>query len=85
MKKIEHLYDIENRLVTKKLQVYQPNPQFVERLKIRLADRTGIEVEKPRRTSGVFLYSVGVIGFLAGILWLVNYIISFFKCSDSTE
>ncbi len=84
MKNIVHLEDFESRLATN-LQVYQPNPQFVARLKMRLADKTGIEVEAPRRLSGLFLYSAGIIGFLAATLWLVNYIGSFFRCGSTGD
>ena len=47
MKKLENYHGIEARL-TEKLQVYQPNPQFVGRLRTRLVDQSGIEVEIPK-------------------------------------
>ena len=84
MKTIENINGIEDQLLLK-LKSYQPNPIFVEKLKNRLADREGVEVETSWKIPRVFIFSAGIIGFLAASLWLVFYIMSFFRESNSGD
>jgi hypothetical protein len=82
MKNIEEFNGIEDRL-TAKLHAYQPNPQFVDRLKTRLTHQPGIEVESRKNKSRILLVTTAILGVAAIILWLINYIASFFQYEES--
>lgn len=82
MKSTKQFNGIEDQL-TLKFKSYQPNPLFVEKLKNRLFDQEVVEVEPSVKMSRIFLFSAGVIGFLAAILWLINFIASFFQEEES--
>jgi hypothetical protein len=78
---MENFNGIEDKL-TSKLQVYQPNPLFIDHLRTRIFDNSEIELEKPRKRSNVLMYSIGIISFIAASLWLCRYIFSFFQEDD---
>jgi hypothetical protein len=82
MKNIEELNGIEDRLTTK-LHAYQPNPQFVNRLRTRLTNYPGIEVESHRNKSKILLVTTALLGVVAFILWLIYYVASFFQNEES--
>lgn len=82
MKQLENYHRIEGRL-TEKLHVYQPNPQFVVRLRTRLVNDPGIEVESRKARSRILLATTGVLAIAAILLWLIFYISSFFKNEES--
>lgn len=82
MKNLENYDGIEDRL-TEKLQVYQPNPQFVVQLRTRLVNHPGIEVESRKTRSKILLATAGVLSMAAFLLWLVSYIGSFFNNEES--
>lgn len=82
MKNAEQFVGIESKL-SEKLQVYQPNPQFVNQLRTRLVVQPGIEVETHRSKSRILLISAAFIGAASFLLWLVFYIASFFQEPES--
>lgn len=81
---MENFNGIEDQL-TSKLQVYQPNQLFIDRLRTRIFDSSEIELENPKKRSKVLIYSIGIISFIAAFLWLCNYICSFFREENSEQ
>ena len=79
---MENFNGIEDQL-TSKLQVYHPNPLFIDHLRTRIFDSSEIELEEPKKRSDVLFYSIGIISFIAAFIWLCNYIWSFFREDDS--
>jgi hypothetical protein len=78
---MENFNGIEDQL-TAKLQVYQPNPLFVDHLRTRIFDSSEIGLEEPKKRTNVLFYSIGIISFIAAFFWLCNYIWSFFQDED---
>jgi hypothetical protein len=81
---MENFNGIEDQLISK-LQVYQPNQLFIDRLRTRILNRSEIELDKPRKRSNVLLYSIGIISFVAAFIWLCEYIYSFFQEDTSKQ
>lgn len=65
------LATIENALKVR-LRVYQPKPEFVNRLKQRLTSPATIEMENSRDNPQTFIVAGGVIILLALLFWLFS-------------
>ncbi len=66
-----NIANIENTLKGH-LRSYQPKPEFVNNLKMRLTTQPSIEIEKRRSNTQIFILVGGIIFVFAFFFWLLS-------------